>query len=247
MQFFGRTFRFRWALTCGALLLSAILASFGFWQLQRAEEKKILQADIDKQTSANAIQLTQSLADNWQKHRFQKVFLTGFFETDNQRLMDNRVVNGKAGYHVITPFRVSGSDLRILINRGWVSTGNDRTILPEIFTPASEIELAGRISPPRSRPPMLSEDIKPDQYSDKVWTHLDIDYFTKKFNTKVEPYIVLAENDLKDQLIREWPRFDAKMAMHIGYAVQWFAFSFFALILWLGASFTKNTEIKKVE
>ena len=35
-------------------------------------------------------------------------------------LLDNRVHQERAGYHVLTPFRADGAEAVVLVNRGWV-------------------------------------------------------------------------------------------------------------------------------
>lgn len=72
----------------------------------------------------------------------------GVYEPEFQILLDNRVYKGKAGYHVITSFRIDGSTMRILINRGWMPWGVDRQLLPKINTPIGTMRLSGLLRCP---------------------------------------------------------------------------------------------------
>lgn len=49
---------------------------------------------------------------------------------------------GRAGYHVIAPLRMEGSDAVVLVNRGWIELGSDRNVLPEPPLAAHQIARA---------------------------------------------------------------------------------------------------------
>ena len=48
------------------------------------------------------------------------------------------------------------------------------------------------------------------------------------------PFAVLQNNNTDDGLRRKWSRYQAKTGMHIGYAIQWFAFSIIVTIIFIG-------------
>ncbi len=227
---------FSWPLLIAAILLTALLASLGFWQLDRANEKQLLQDDIEKSLTAPVLTLTSDTTGNWESLRYRHIAVTGHFDNTFQLYLDNRVHQGIAGYHIISPFYLNDEKAQqtaILINRGWISTGSNRNILPEISTPDGEITIKGRISSPRSKPTMISTEELPDTYSEQVWTYLDIAYTAEKFQLELEPFIILQENNTNDGLVRQLPRYESNVTMHIGYAVQWFAFALFVLLLYI--------------
>jgi len=227
---------FSWTLFIGAIMLIAILASLGFWQLDRSDEKRLIQDDIEQSLSAPVLTITPETTDSWEQLRYRQIEASGHFDRSFRLYIDNRVHQGTAGYHIISPFYLTDENEKqavILVNRGWVSAGSYRKILPEIKTPDGEITIKGRISPPRSKPTMISNDESPDAYSEQVWTYLDIDYATEKFHLEFEPFIILQENDTSDGLIRQLPEYESNVTMHIGYAVQWFAFAFFVVLIYL--------------
>jgi len=231
---------FSWLLFISAILLIALLASLGFWQLDRANEKQHLQDDIELSLAAPVLTLTSEIAGNWKNLSYRQIAATGHFEPALQLYLDNRVHQGVAGYHIFSPFTLE-QDLSkhkqkqtvILVNRGWISAGSDRNTLPEIKSPDGEITIKGRISAPRSKPTLISSDELPDAYSEQVWTHLDIDYAKEKFQLAFEPYIILQENDTHDGMTRQLPEYKSNVTMHIGYAIQWFAFALFVVLLYI--------------
>ena len=42
--------------------------------------------------------------------------------------------------------------------------------------------------------------------------------------------------------VRQWPEPQANVGMHIGYAIQWFAFALIALLVWLRLSLQRSAE-----
>lgn len=238
-------FHFKPGMFMLVFVLATLFIVLGFWQIQRAEEKNLMQEKLQERMRAEPFEYTAALGENWQLWQYRRVILRGRFIAEKQVLIDNRVHNGKAGYHVITPFIDADTGRFILLNRGWITTGVNRNVLPDIVTPKDEVLVAGRISVVRSRPPMLARDARPDEYNEKVWSYLDVDYFKQKTGLRVEPYIVLVDSDLNDQLARDWPVINTKTGMHIGYAIQWFVFAIFVVVLFVAACFRKKTLLSK--
>lgn len=241
MQIGNSEYKFSWALLIGAVVFTLLFAQLGFWQLDRADEKDLIQQDIEQKFAAEPLKLTTTVGDAWNEWRYRKIEATGHFGDGFQIYLDNRVHNGKAGYHMIAPFYLEGSDTAILINRGWVYVGRDRKFLPEVTIPTETITIKGRLSSPRSKPTIFGDDEMPDAYSEKLWTYLDIDYVAGKYQLKLEPYIILQENDIEDGLLRQLPNYESNVTMHLGYAVQWFAFALFLVLAFIrnGITVTK--------
>ena len=105
----------------GGLLLAFLLPAFvslGLWQWRKAEVKTTLQAELDARSNdAPIIMPTAPVAS--ESLRFRRVILRGTYDAARQVLIDNRLYREQAGYHVITPLRLEGSTMHVLVNRGW--------------------------------------------------------------------------------------------------------------------------------
>ncbi len=239
MQIHRNQITFSWLAFVSALFMTGCFASLGIWQLNRAEEKRQLQNSIEQNVNREPLQLFSSISNNWEELRYRPIRARGYFANNFTLYLDNRVHNTKAGYHIILPFYLETTSKNgmsktvILVNRGWVPVGNDRTVLPEVMTPVDVINISGRLSSPRSRHPMTGNNELPDAYSDQVWTYLDINYVKEKYQLQLEPYIILQENDTNDGLKRQLPDYQSNATMHIGYAIQWFAFALFVMIVFI--------------
>ena len=90
------------------------LLSLGFWQLDRADEKRAIESAIIVAQS-NPAQLVGE--DEILAKEHYRVLLNGYFDTNKQFIYDNQIVKGNAGYYVLTPF-VLNAKTAILVNRG---------------------------------------------------------------------------------------------------------------------------------
>src|ERR1700760_3278690 len=109
------------------IVLIAMLVSLGFWQLQRAAQKRVLYDEFAAGgDAARAIDLQTPRLP-----RYSHVEATGHYDADRQILIDNMFNAERAGYFVITPFALQGGGWT-LVNRGWVPLGRSRADRPAV-------------------------------------------------------------------------------------------------------------------
>ena len=101
-----------------ALPALIILLTLGTWQVQRLEWKNQLIHDFETRATADPIELpVGAIAPEME---FRRLSLTGEFDHDREIFLTGRTYEGNAGFHIVTPFRLTDGRI-ILINRGWVS------------------------------------------------------------------------------------------------------------------------------
>jgi surfeit locus 1 family protein len=133
-------------------------------------------------------------------------------------LLDNKVLAGVAGYHVIVPLRIADSPKHVLVNRGWVAAGADRSRLPDVRTPVGSVTVIGiAVLPGRFLELSGAETTGP------VWQNLTIERYRRLMQLDIQPVVIEQHNDLGDGLARSWSHPDFGVAKHYGYAVQWFS------------------------
>ena len=204
-----------------ALLLPLFLY-MGYWQLQRAEEKRALQAEYDTRANGPAVQVERQV-QGVEALRFYRVVATGRYETDRQILIDNRVHQGRVGYHVITPLRLENSEVRLLVNRGWVAIGEGRERLPVVDAPAGLQQVSGVATVPAEKYFTLREPDPLDRGWQHVWQNMDMARYGAAVPFPVQPVVVLLDpTSGAGGFTREWSRLDAGISVHQGYAFQWF-------------------------
>lgn len=208
--------------TIAVIILVPAFITLGFWQLGRADQKRLLQAEYDWRMNDASVRIGAELQAA-EELRFYKVTVQGYYEEGHQFLIDNRIHRGQAGYHVITPLRIGNSSTRILINRGWVPVGEDRQQLPDVSPPPGLQRASGIATVPADDAFMLA---KPEPLTEEwqtVWQHLDMKRFAGAVTYPVQPVVILlAPESEAGGYTREWARLDAGIAIHRGYAFQWF-------------------------
>jgi surfeit locus 1 family protein len=226
-------FRPPWIASLAVLLLLPGLIGLGVWQLQRAQEKRALQAQYDSRAGAQPLPLApypQEAADL----QFRRVRARGVFEAHYQVLLDNRVYQGRPGYHVLTPLRIEGSEVRVLVNRGWVELGERRERLPAVEVPLDTVDIVGTATVPAERPFLLGTLEILRERGPTVWQQLDLERYTNSVPFKLQPIVILLDpQSATGGFTRDWARLDAGIAVHQGYAFQWFALAGALLVLYV--------------
>lgn len=254
MQLLNYQFRPKLIPTIATLILLPILISLGQWQSDKAERKQALQDVYDQRGGAELIHVGANEL-NAERAKFSKVVARGYYEPAYQILIDNQVYKGQAGYHVVTPLHLTGSNMRILVNRGWILLGADRAIMPEITTPLSEIEVTGYANLPSKKYIELSQTSKlePNKLEPGtlqpawqiVWQNLDIDRYKKVTNFELQPMIVLMDPaNTAAGFVREWPKPDSRIDVNRGYAIQWYLMSIALMVIYVVTN-TKKIPTEK--
>jgi surfeit locus 1 family protein len=216
----------------GALLLAVLLPLFislGLWQWRKAEAKTALQIELDSRShdATIAMPTTPADADALRHHR---VILRGSYDASRQVLIDNRLHQEQAGYHVITPLRLEGSDMHVLVNRGWLPAPADHRIQPVADVPAGTVELTGIAFMPAKR--FFNLAPQPTSGWEAVWQNLDLERFRSAVPYQLQPVIIQLDPEAPGGYVRDWPRPDERADRHRSYALQWFGFAASSLGIW---------------
>lgn len=202
-----------------------VTARLGAWQLSRASQKKALQQALDERATMPEIApsaLARSASDADAQH-YRRIHLRGLWANDATVFLDNRQMNGRPGFYVVTPLRLGGSRTNdaVLVQRGWVPRDQiDRTRLPALTTAVGEVEVSGHIAPPPARLYDFG-----GAGSGPIRQNLDLGAFAGETGLRLLPLSVVQDDttDAKDGLLRQWPRPAVDIYKHYGYAFQWFA------------------------
>lgn len=214
--------------TLAALIFFVLTLSLGNWQSNRADTKRALQARYDAAVREPPIHVGNTLVDR-DSVLYRKLEVEGVFDDAHTILLDNRVLNGVAGYHVLTPLRIDGSQLAILVNRGWVATGRSREQVPAPPTPAGRVRLEGMAVDPHTR----YVELAPTTPQGRVWQNLDFARYAATSGLELQPVLLLQTSSLPDGLQRNWPRPDTGVDTHVSYAFQWYSLAATLTALWL--------------
>ncbi len=219
-------------MTLATLIVMALCIRLGFWQYSKAQSKTLAQQQIDQGMQQAPVKLP-SMIDNKDEWRYKRVSFKGEYKPEYQIILDNRVHNGKAGYHVITPVKIAGDSHYVLVNRGWIIATPDRQ-LPTISTPEGEIEFVGDIEFPLDKVFTLEAEIPKDAIWQPLWQHMDIKRYQSMVAFDVKPYIVrLSPTSSSGGYVRDWPVPKSRILVHLGYAYQWFGFALTLFVIYI--------------
>ncbi|QXP93958.1 SURF1 family protein [Methylococcus capsulatus] len=220
----------------GIALALPLFCLFGAWQLNRAAEKRALLAQLASQSVEPPLRL-DSPAGQAGPPRYRRVALKGEYDAGHQFLLDNQIHGGKAGYHVLTPLRLAGSDLGVLVNRGWIPAGADRRRLPELPIRTLAVELTGMVE----RFPAVGWKLKGAEIPAPGWPAMvqvvERQALERRLGYRLLPYQVLLDQGEAEGFVRDWKPANVDPDQSTGYAIQWFSFAAIALGLFLRHGF----------
>ncbi|MDG4549263.1 MAG: SURF1 family protein [Candidatus Contendobacter sp.] len=224
------------ASTIATLLVLPLLLTLGFWQLDRARQKAELQAAFADQSRQPPASLAEVNPDD-PANRYRRVVAVGRYDREHQLLLDNQVRDGQAGYHVLTPLRLTPGSA-ILVNRGWLPLGGSRQELPDVAVTAEPITVVGWLAQPTSPGLRLGDAGGSDSRWPRVIPYVDYDRLAALLGYPLWPTVILLEPEASAGYRRDWqPQFGGYgPERHQGYAVQWFALAAALVILYLAAN-----------
>jgi surfeit locus 1 family protein len=227
-----RDFRPTW---WGAALAAAGCAAFialGNWQTHRAQEKRALAAKVDAALAGAPITLPAHQVEA-ADFVMRRVVAQGEFVPAHTVFLDNKIHQGRVGYEVVTPLRLAGGTLHVLVDRGWAPAGPRRDLLPQIPTPRGEQRIEGLAL---SHLPRAFEPFRRTPQG-RVWQNVRRADFARVSGLALLPLVIEQRSDTPDGLVRDWPRPDTGAARNQSYALQWYLFAVLALVLFVVHSF----------
>ena len=219
--------RARWrglAVALATLAGIALAARLGFWQLDRAHQKVALQTSLDARMREPVLDVAalSRTAEAAEAQHQRRVVLRGRWVGDRTVYLDNRQMDGRVGFFVVTPLALEPGPAAILVQRGWAPRSfTERDALPAVTTPIGTVTVKGTLAGSPSR---LFDFA--GAASGPIRQNLDIGSFARETGLALLPLSVVQRatpDAAADGLLRHWPAPAADVQKHYGYAVQWFA------------------------
>jgi surfeit locus 1 family protein len=205
----------------GLLALTALFAALGAWQLRRAEASRLTLAQFTSGAAGDALAMLPPELD--EGVRFRRVEVEGEYVEAPQFLLDNMLHNGAVGYHVLTALRVSGRREHLLVNRGWVSAGRDRGVLPDVVVEPGSRRVTGRLER-LPRPGLRLGDDTPQAASAAraiVLQYPTAAELAQRLGAPVLDYQLLLDAGAPQAYVRDWRAPGVAPERHLSYAGQW--------------------------
>ncbi|HOY70857.1 MAG TPA: SURF1 family protein [Methylotenera sp.] len=231
------TFKPGWLGTLILLLCVPIFIKLGLWQYHKAVLKQQIQ--MQQQSTKEVLTSLPSMSADFSALQYKNVRIKGKYITEKQILLDNQVEASQAGFHVVTPLKIDGTNNLVLVNRGWIAGSKNRNDIPTFETPSNNVEVVGQLWIP-SKKIFTLESGDQKNASSKIWQHLDMARYQKSLPNLLPVIIKLDEKSTAGGFVRHWQMPESKIASHFGYAYQWFGFAVASIFIYMFVSFKKR-------
>ncbi len=234
----AREFRPALIPTLATFAMLPLLLWLGYWQLDRAAQKREL---LSRYASGGEYVLDLNTAGaELRGELFQQVTVTGAFDSDRQVLLDGMVRDRLSGYHVLTPLRLADGRGWIMVNRGWVAPGASRAQLPAVDVGGQSRTVQGRLSTfPQAGMRLGDNPTDASAPWPRVMLYPTPQEVQALFDQPVLPRVVLLAPEDKDGYVRDWTPATIAPERHLAYAAQWFAFAATLFSIFLILNFRK--------
>ena len=207
----------------------AFLVSLGLWQLDRADQKRTIEAAI-LIANTGPVELIANGRELLDKEYYD-VRLQGNYLSDKQFIYDNQIVDQVSGYYVLTPFILTDQLGVILVNRGFIPWNGQRERLADIAVDSVSRDIKVQVSSPIKRMELKATDVS-RQFPVLIQA-IDFDVLEEVSKLKFVKVVGLLDPSSSDGYVRKWEPYTGSIEKHIGYAIQWFLMALVLAIIGL--------------
>lgn len=228
-----------------ALVLIVAFISFGFWQLDRLDQKRAENAVRLEREALPPLQLSGGSADtvlladagNAAGLDLRHAEATGTFLPDSELLLRSRSWNGQPGWHVLTPLELSDGQ-QLLIDRGWVPYDHDTVPVLPATPPEGQVTVSGVLRATQRPPSGIGASFAPRNPEGSeplraTW-YVDLERLSVLQLPELLPAAWLLLQEQSPAQPGELPRpgfiEELDEGPHLGYALQWFSFAAVGII-----------------
>ena len=197
------------------------------WQMHRLDERRYYNELVTNQGSALPVPidslLTPSAATSTVTDtlRWRPVTVTGHYDSEHQKLVRKRPLDGSDGFWVTTPLVTSAGTV-VVVNRGWIKVSGAASTTPSVpEAPDGIVSVVGRIQPSQSTDGPQPSDMPRGQISD-----LDVTAIGGGLGAVYPGYIELISSTPEQASgLKLLPLPDLTDGPHLAYAIQWVLFA----------------------
>lgn len=212
----------------GAAAAIGLFVAAGTWQRDRMLAKEAERAAVEAAAAHAPVPLPAT--GDWKTWRYRRVVVEGEWRGGGQLMIDNRILDGRAGFNVVTPLALDDGRA-VLVDRGWIPAGAGASRVPEVRAPSGRAKVEGRIV----LPPARYIEWTADDDRGSVRQNLDPARIARASGLPLLPIVIEQGGpEAVDGLVRRRPPPDYGIRMHESYMLQWYAFATLTAALWAG-------------
>jgi cytochrome oxidase assembly protein ShyY1 len=220
-------------MTLLVVALVPLTIGLGFWQLNRAAQKRAI--EDARLASYGALPIDEAQLMN--APAFARARVEGRYDGARQFLVDNRTRRGVPGYFVVTPFDTVGGK-RLLVDRGWIAAPASRDDLPHTPTSDAVVRIVGVLWAASAA--TTDTGAWSESWPKRV-EQFDGARMSKALGGAI-PMEFRLEEDQPDSLEPIVLGEEMSATRHVGYAVQWFAMTIALLVAYAALGLRRGRE-----
>jgi surfeit locus 1 family protein len=200
-----------WLLVAIAVLVAAVCARLGVWQLGRLQERRARNAAVAASLARPPIDLGRDsvAADSVPRRR---LLAAGVYDYAHERVRPARAFDGVPGVAILTPLRLPDGRA-VFVDRGWAPAVDGLHVeLRQYREPDTVVVTGLGVALPRG-----PGDVDPARLADSLPYPL-------------LPFGMQALPSEDPTMLQRWPPPVLDDGPHLSYAVQWFSFGMIAVI-----------------
>lgn len=219
-----------------ALIIFVTMISLGIWQLDRLAQRRAANAERLAVLDQNPDTLTGT-ADQAESLVGRRVRVHGTYLSVQSLLLRGQTTeSGIVGVHLLTPLRISGTEVAVMVDRGWLPIEQARPAARAAFAVERDVMIEGVALQGESRPNTLLAGMDlpmPGEQRIDAWLRVDLGKMQAQIDVPLLPvYVELLPSADGPRLPQPAdPRLLSDGA-HLGYALQWFSFSLILTIVY---------------
>lgn len=200
----------------GAILV-AQFAALSVWQIDRGLQKRAVKSAFASQVNF------MSWSDGMEVRSFQKLNVSGRYDTGRQFLLENIIINSRYGYYILTPLILGEGEPLLIINRGWVEKTSWKFEASIVEIDTMSLTVAGRAGSLPRAGYRMNESILPGSSWPMPAVYPTLNELALALGQEVQPFVLLLDPEEEHGFFRHWVPEEMGPARHFAYALQWFA------------------------
>lgn len=231
-----------------SLVMFPLLLSLGFWQLDRAAQKQAIFDEYVNRAGLEPVDWNKEVSKplSGEAVLWRRAIVRGHYADGDVFLLDNQILKGSAGYLVYSPLRIEGTNIRVIINRGWVAGGEYRDKVPQIDRPTDLVTLTGLATDyPPSPGIIIGGDDQNLQMMAPGISRMQVisDSLLKKIlGYPLLPNVIMLDASAPTGFIREWSQPGSGRETHLGYAFQWFTLAAALAVIYISVNLRRRAS-----
>ncbi len=220
--------------TLFVIVFLPVFVALGFWQLDRADQKRSIQSGFADKSALAPVSLNDALLSP--DPNYTRVTLRGLSDGARPVLLDNRLRDGQPGVEVLVPLQTQTQ--MVMVNLGFLPKPADMSVPALPVLPSGELSLIGYLYRPDKDRLVLAEQ-GAEQFP-LLLQRMDWGRVSQALGAEVLPWQVRIDGREPIALDTEWKVAVGSPSKHQGYAFQWFAMAVALLLLYGYSGFKRR-------